>query len=85
MKYQVTYSRAAAKAFRGIHPTYRKLIKEAVESLCEEPRPSGCIQLVGGNGEYRIRVGDFRIVYDIHDGKLEILVLRIDHRREVYR
>ncbi|SMH47171.1 mRNA interferase RelE/StbE [Rathayibacter oskolensis] len=85
MSYSIVYSRAAAKAFRGIHPNDQRSIKAAVEGLTVEPRPPGAIQLVGGGGEYRVRVGDYRIVYDIQDGELVILVLRVAHRREVYR
>lgn len=85
MAYAISYSRAAAKAFRGIHPKDQRAIKEAIESLAENPRPAGFIPLTGGEGECRIRVGDYRVVYDIHDGKLEILILRVAHRREVYR
>ncbi|GAB6859441.1 type II toxin-antitoxin system RelE family toxin [Microbacterium xylanilyticum] len=85
MGYAIFYSRAAAKAFRGIHPQDRQRIKDAIEHLAIEPRPSGCLQLTGGEGEFRIRVGEYRIVYDVIDDRLEILVLRIAHRREVYR
>jgi len=85
VSYAIFYSRAAAKAFRGIHPQDRTRIKEAIEDLADDPRPSGCLQLTGGDGEYRIRVGEYRIVYDVIDAKIEILVLRIAHRREVYR
>jgi mRNA interferase RelE/StbE len=73
------------KAFRKIDPAEQKRLKEAVEALATEPRPSGYIQLAGGSGECRIRVGQFRIVYDIEDDRLVILVLRTGHRREVYR
>ncbi|WP_254301477.1 type II toxin-antitoxin system RelE family toxin [Rothia kristinae] len=57
----------------------------AVGSLADEPRPLGYIQLKGGGGAFRIRVGDYRIIYDIYDEELVILVLRVGHRREVYR
>nr|WP_253901586.1 type II toxin-antitoxin system RelE/ParE family toxin [Arthrobacter sp. PAMC 25486] len=48
-------------------------------------RAPGSLQLSGGDGELRIRVGDYRIVYDVVDSELVILVLRLRHRREVYR
>jgi mRNA interferase RelE/StbE len=83
--YTVSYKPSAAKAFRSIHPQGRRRIKDAIEALADDPRPAGSIPLVGGDGEWRIRVGDYRIVYDIEDRKLVILVLRIGHRREVYR
>lgn len=83
--YEITYTRDAAKAFRRIHPEMRKRIRDAIEALSKEPRPSGALQLTGGAGEYRIRVGDYRIIYDIEDHRLVILILRVAHRREVYR
>lgn len=85
MSHQITYSRAAAKAFRRIHPQDARRIKQAIEELAVDPRPEGAIMLIGGNGEMRIRVGDYRVVYDLCGDELVILVLRIAHRREVYR
>jgi len=83
--YSIIYKPSAAKAFRKIYPGARERIKEAVEGLAVDPRPQGYIQLAGGAGECRIRVGQYRIVYDIEDHELVVLVLRIGHRREVYR
>lgn len=85
LNYSISYKPSAAKAFRSIHPEERKRIKDAIEALATNPRPHGHIQLAGGVGECRIRVGPYRIVYDIEDDELVILVLRIGHRREVYR
>ena len=83
--YSIVYKPSAAKAFRKIQPGEQKRIKEAIEDLATNPRPQGFIQLAGGAGECRIRVGQYRIVYDVEDDELVILVLRIGHRREVYR
>lgn len=84
MAHAITYVASAAKTLRKMdRPTARRIL-EAVERLAEEPRPPGCLQLKGGAGEMRIRVGDHRIIYEIHDDTLVILVLRIGHRREVY-
>ena len=85
MIYRVTISRGAARTFRGLHPHAAACLKSAIQELALDPRPPGALQLTGGQGEYRIRVGDYRIVYDIQDDELVILVLRIGHRREVYR
>lgn len=83
--YSIAYKPSAAKAFRKIHPSDRLRIKEAIEHLAQDPRPQGYVQLSGGDGECRIRVGQYRVVYDIEDDELVILVLRVGHRREVYR
>ena len=54
-------------------------------ALAEEPRPPGVVKMHGGGGYYRLRVGDYRVVYAIEDDVLLVLVVRIGHRREVYR
>lgn len=85
MPYAISYVPSAAKAIRRLDkPTARRLLN-AIGALAGNPRPSGCIQLKGGSGEFRIRVGDYRVVYDIQDAELVVLVLRLRHRREVYR
>ena len=83
--YAVSYKPSAAKAFRAIHPQDRTRLRDAIEALALDPRPRGSVQLAGGDGEWRVRVGDYRIVYDIEDDELVILVLRVGHRREIYR
>jgi mRNA interferase RelE/StbE len=55
-----------------------------LEDLASNPRPSGCKKLRGGDGEWRIRAGDYRVVYTIDDAKLLVEVTRIRHRSEVY-
>ena len=84
MGYRVTIAREAAKAFRKIHSHDAARLKVAILALTEDPRPFGSIRLSGGDGEMRIRVGSYRIVYDVHDDELMILVLKIGHRREIY-
>ncbi|QTX04195.1 type II toxin-antitoxin system RelE family toxin [Agromyces archimandritae] len=85
MPYAISYAPSAAKAIRKLDKAIARRLIAAIGALAEEPRPAGCIQLKGGDGELRIRVGDYRIVYDIDDGELVIVVLRVGHRREVYR
>lgn len=85
MPYAISYVPSAAKAIRKLDWSTARRLLDAIEPLASDPRPSGCIQLKGGGGEFRIRVGDYRIVYDIQDDELVVLVLRVGHRREVYR
>jgi mRNA interferase RelE/StbE len=66
-------------------PVGRRRIQAAVELLSTEPRPSGTKKLVGGKGEWRVRTGDYSIVYEIHERRLVLLVLVFGDRREVYR
>ena len=71
-------------------PADRKLdlgastVQAAIELLAQDPRPPRARKLVGGAGEWRVRTGDYRIVYEIHDGRLVVLVVAVGHRREVY-
>ena len=57
----------------------------AIEGLADDPMPVGCKKLAGSEHTYRIRVGDYRIVYDIQNANLVIFVIRIRHRRDVYK
>ncbi|SNS99632.1 mRNA interferase RelE/StbE [Micrococcales bacterium KH10] len=85
MTYRISVSRDVAKTLRRIHPQEVRRLKAAITALAEDPRPAGCVELKGGAGELRIRVGDYRVVYEVIDDELVILVLRVGHRREVYR
>lgn len=85
MQYEITYAQSVLRALRKLDRGVARRILTAVNALARDPRPPGCIQLKGGSGEMRIRVGDYRVIYDINDGEVAILVLAIGHRREVYR
>ncbi len=63
----------------------RKRILTAIQRLAESPRPVGSEKLAGADLLYRIRVGDYRVVYEIVDDELLVTVIRVAHRREVYR
>ncbi|MPZ86331.1 MAG: type II toxin-antitoxin system mRNA interferase toxin, RelE/StbE family [Actinophytocola sp.] len=60
-------------------------IKTGTEALRENQRPAGVKSLAGKHGLWRIRIGDYRVVYEIRDNELLVLVIRVAHRREVYR
>ena len=57
----------------------------AIDALAEEPRPKGCRKLTGSLHTYRIRVGDYRVIYSVDDGSREIVVERVRHRKDAYR
>jgi mRNA interferase RelE/StbE len=84
LTYRVEIDRRARKALAGMHPVARARVLAAVTTLGEDPRPPGAIQLKG-SPTWRVRVGDYRIIYDIDDGVLTVLVLDLGHRREIYR
>ncbi len=84
--YTVEILRRAEKTLRDL--TDRKLyhrLREAIDALATEPRPHGCNKLSGANDIYRVRVGDHRIVYQVIDSRLLVLVIDIGHRRKIYR
>ena len=84
MTYVVSVAPAAARQLRKFDPQIRRRVQAAIDLLESNPRPPAAIQLVGGTGEWRVRTGDYRIIYEIHDGKLVVLVLRVGHRRDIY-
>ena len=84
MSYAVTLSPAAARQLRKFDPQTRRRLQAVIELLADEPRPPAATRLVGGRGEWRVRTGDYRVIYEIHDGELLVLVLRMAHRREIY-
>ena len=83
-KYYVSIASSAEKELKKLPgQTIARLVRR-LESLASNPRPSGCKKLRGGDGEWRIRAGDYRVVYTIDDVKLLVEVTRIRHRSEVY-
>ena len=85
MRYAVSLEKSAARFLLRLRDAKLKArLDEAIESLGDDLRPPGCRKLAGTSDRYRVRVGDYRIVYRIDDGKVTVLVLVIGHRREVY-
>lgn len=83
--YTIEFTAAAAKQLGKLDRQTRRRIQAAIELLAETPRPPGAKKLVGGDGEWRVRTGDYRIVYEQDDGRLIVYVIRIGHRRDVYK
>jgi mRNA interferase RelE/StbE len=85
MAYKIEFTAAAKRQFDKLPDASRRRLAEVVDRLSENPRPSGMAKLSGEDGLYRVRSGDYRIVYRIQDNRLLVLVVKIGHRREVYR
>jgi mRNA interferase RelE/StbE len=85
MNYTVELSPRAAKSFRALPREAQRHVQEHIDDLAKNPRPHGYIKLKGVEDAYRIRSGKYRIIYEIHDGRLVVLVLGIAHRKDVYR
>lgn len=84
-RYEVRIARRAVKALGALPRREQQRIRAAIDLLAEAPRPPGCVALAGEDRAYRVRVGDYRIVYEVIDQQLVIQVVRVGHRREVYR
>ena len=84
--YRVLIKPSAAKEIEAVDKKRdRQRIVAKVLALAEEPRPAGCEKLAGESDRYRVRVGHYRIVYSIADNDLVVLVVRVAHRKDVYR
>lgn len=56
-----------------------------IDGLASDPRPPRCVKLSGRDNQWRVRAGDYRVVYEVHDAQLLVLVIEIGHRSEIYR
>ncbi|MFC8041868.1 type II toxin-antitoxin system RelE/ParE family toxin [Paenarthrobacter sp. NPDC057355] len=83
--FHITYTAAAAKQVRKLDRAAQIRVLKTVEILASAPRPPKSTQLVGGKGQWRIRTGDYRVVYEIHDQELLVLVVKVGHRKEIYQ
>lgn len=83
--YQVLISRTAEKQLKKLPPEAQRKVAAVIMSFTIEPRPYGSKKLAGTESSYRVRVGDYRVIYDIHQREVVITVLKIGHSKEVYR
>jgi len=84
-RYEVRLARRAVRSLADLQRRDQQRMRAAIDLLAENPRPPNCVALQGETGVHRVRVGDYRIVYEVFDRVLEVQVVRIGHRREVYR
>lgn len=84
-KYTVTLTKRAARQFHSLDRKTQVRLRSRIDNLALEPRPPGARKLSASEDIYRVRVGNWRILYQIHDEKLIVLVIEVGHRREVYR
>ena len=84
INYKINYRRSVKKDLRKLAKTDRVVIIEKILALAKNPRPIGYIKLQGGQNLYRIRHTDYRVIYQIDDDVLTILVVKVGHRKNVY-
>lgn len=85
MAYRIEFAPRAARDFKSLDGSIQRRIKQRIDSLAENPFPSGIKKLEGEDELYRLRVGDYRVLYQVQGKVLVILIVGVGHRREVYR
>ena len=83
-RYRIVLHREAAREVKALPKKLRLRIREIVDGLAEDPRPAAAVALKGRKGAYRIRVGDHRLLYEVHATEIVVYVIGVAHRREVY-
>ena len=85
MAYRIEVTSAARRALKKLEPDTTRRIVDAIDSLAKDPRPSGSKKLRGTDDLYRIRVGNYRVIYQVHDEALLVIIVDLGPRRDVYR
>ena len=85
MPYSLEYTTSAWKEFKALEPAIQKRIAEKVVALADNPLPAGVRKLQGLDNHFRIRVGDYRVIYRVEAKRVVVVIVRIRHRREIYR
>jgi len=85
LKHRINVKKSAAKALKNISKTDQKRISKAIENLAENLPNPNTTKMKGNNPFHKIRVGDYRIIYEIQDDILLILIIKIGHRKDIYR
>jgi mRNA interferase RelE/StbE len=85
MAYQILIRRPAEKEIGSLPPKIRSRVAEKIRALADDPRPAGCKKLSGEDRAWRIRVGDYRVVYEVNDTARYVEVRVVAHRKDVYR
>ena len=84
MAYELVIQQSASKALQRIDKPVRKRIAAAIDKFKDDPQPANATQVISVPGAWRIRVGDYRVLYEVHDLELTVLVVKIAHRSTVY-
>ena len=85
MIYEIIITKSIQKQLDNLPNNIQERVYEKIAQLAEEPRPDGVVKLKGYDNEYRIRIGDYRLVYEIRDDQLIVLLVQCKHRRDVYK
>jgi mRNA interferase RelE/StbE len=83
--YVILYRKSVNKDLRKLPKAHREAVIRKIQALTDDPRPAGVIKLRGSDNLYRMRYTEYRIIYHLSDGELTVLVIKVGHRREIYR
>lgn len=85
MRYRILFTRRAERDFESLPERERARLGTRIDGLATTPRPDGVKKLAGADDLYRLRSGDYRVIYQIQDRVITITVVRVGHRRDIYR
>ena len=85
MRHRIEFSHRGARQFKNLPKRVQVRLKSKIDALSENPRPRGVEKLKGGDDLYRIRVGDYRVIYQVKNKALIVLIVKIGDRKEVYQ
>jgi mRNA interferase RelE/StbE len=83
-RFEIRFKRSVVKELLKLSRNDNRKAMARIQALSEDPRPTGCEKLAG-HESYRVRQGDYRIIYTIDDGRIVVEMIRVGHRRDVYR
>ncbi|MFH1730261.1 MAG: type II toxin-antitoxin system RelE/ParE family toxin [Planctomycetota bacterium] len=83
--YEVYLERTSERDLKKLSPQYFRQVIECIKALSAHPRPSGCRKITGSKNDWRIRIGSYRVIYEVDDKAKAVRVMRVKHRREAYR
>jgi mRNA interferase RelE/StbE len=84
-EYQISLAKSARKQLQALDRALALRVIGRIETLAVTPRPAGCVKLEGGAGLWRIRIGDYRVIYEIDDDHRRVDISAVRHRRDAYR
>jgi mRNA interferase RelE/StbE len=83
--YEVLLERRAQRDIKNLPAEVFHRIIPSIKALAEDPKPPGCRKIAGSKNDWRIRIGEYRVIYEIDEHAEAVKVMRVRHRREVYR
>ena len=84
MNYNITVKKTVSKTLANLQNEDYQRIRDVIRGLAENPRPAGCLKLTGRDA-WRVRIGNYRVIYEINDIEKQVIVVDLGHRKDIYR